>query len=948
MAGTHLAWAEASPLPGPGAYGDSRLEYKPQGPAFSIQGKAPERAVAEEDARRGPTLYETAPAYPSGPSYSMGTRPPAPRAQELPGPGDYGPMVEEMLPQGPAFTFGIRTDPEERKREAKRHLGPGTYEPGTQHLAQGPAYTIGVPLPAPAESPTPGPGQYFGSRGLDDPSAPRGPAFSIGQRVPVPGADERANIPGPGEYYVPSQPSGPAYSIAIRPTPAKVEAGPAPGTYDTPGLPDGLAFTMGTRRPAPDAKKDHPGPGDYAIPPLNDGPAFSMGVRPTPSGPSVPEPGPGDYWVPHLLGDGGPAFSMGVRVGAPSPGPVPGPGMYDNLPPSDAPSFTIGGRIPRKDPSRDVPGPAHYNVATLETGPAFSIGTRLGPPTGIHDLDLPGPGAYDVLVPPEGPAFTIATRTAAPEPDPIPGPGYYDADAGDRGGPAYSIGTAERVSPSRGKERLPGPGLYDIGISEADRGPSFTMGSRPPAPRVQLASPGPGDYDAGDVGAGRPSFTMGAKAPPRAEPMMSHVGPGIYNLERAHPDGPAYTIGGLLGPDPIQKERAAMPGPGDYDVKHTVVMSQEPQITIGTPVYQRPPDQVYFPGPGHYIQKIDMVPEGPRFTIGEKLYPGRAPSGGPPPAVAPAPDAYQPPTGPGAHPPNQFAVAGASILPRRRADGSPLRLGAAARRYNNSNEAAGPADAASTATTGSSKPGATALVTTSPRAAQPAVGQNVRPTAFPPERKNTGSSSQVPPALASLAPPAMTVGTAQPPANMVADADTAGIAPPAHPEPYRGPPHPALASIQNPRRGATRKDGIGPDGVGLPKPGGTPGGKGRNPVQAAGGSPARVAGGTSPARPQPMRNAERPRWGIRQPPPAGRRASSNLPAGAADLIPAATAAANPRTASLGGPSGPVGNQQGRPGTSKRRQPPQLHAVPQPAKPLSRIEEEGFTVHRARH
>jgi hypothetical protein len=80
-----------------------------------------------------------------------------------------------------------------------------------------------------------------------------------------------------------------------------------------------------------------------------------------------------------------------VRDTHASPGPA---GYTVARPGSSGPSYSMYGRVVRRDPKELVPGPGAYQPKMMNFNPSFTLSGRTDGP---KQFATPGPGAYDTV-----------------------------------------------------------------------------------------------------------------------------------------------------------------------------------------------------------------------------------------------------------------------------------------------------------------------------------------------------------------------------------------------------------------------------------------------------------------------------------------------------------------------------------------------------------------------
>lgn len=628
----------------------------------------PSQTVRFEAVSPGPGQYTLPPAVVGqGPAFTISARPAgqlcsSAKADGVPGPGAYAASIPG--PAGPAFSLAGRWAD---AGQATAAPGPGEHQQ-LAFIPGGPAFSfLRRPCASAADKAgvgSPGPGAY--GPGWDNPASPSGPAWSLGIRPRGGLGDGSSNprqaaVPGPGAYHPDTctyRADGPAYSFPAK-TPADMSvpaaaAGPAPGHYDTSAA---YSHTLAAA------------------------PAFSMPKAGSSMAAGVDQavhqsPGPGAYFStdpstdPGGIGRDAPAFSMGGRQQQRQEGvpwESPGPGEYYREAATEGPAFSMAGRTPGAGSAgtscRDTPGPGHYSLAGVAAGaaagsaaaPAWTMPGRAGDAAAAaaaFKASQPGPGSYDVGVQgPQGPAFSVQGRPAAScrVQDATPGPLDYCPDPSPLlpAAHCYSIAGRPAASSAPAAWDSPGPGDYDVTGQPGSlcrEGPAWTMGSKVAAVAVGgCDSPGPGAYHRPDLHSGSdgPAFTIAGKLPAAgtaADAAGMLPGPGQYEVPVVQA-GAAFTMAGRL--ESVFEQQETTPGPGAFlapDLPDPS-SSSAPAFTIaGRPACPSSglTASAAVPGPGAY-QPAEL-PKGPAYSLAGRQVAGGQEAGG---AAPPGLGAYE-------------------------------------------------------------------------------------------------------------------------------------------------------------------------------------------------------------------------------------------------------------------------------------------------------------------
>ena len=311
-------------MPGPGQYQlASTLDKK----GVHIAGKTPE--VIKERAP-GPGQYELKgdPKHKNAPSFSIGGVKGDGKipGKDMPGPGQY---YSPERPQTGGFHFGS----EQRKGLANKNdmPAPGQYTIPTRMGTEGKSIVIAGRYEDKKDTNQVGPGQYT------IPSTNTGPKFSMG-------AGEKG------------------FKVS-----KDASLGPSPGSYDVSGKhhPGGVVF--GTDKRDHSRKDDMPGPGNYAIPSTITQKGISIQGRHDIKE-KEKAPGPGAYENPNdpsKTHGGKVSFGTGAKSSVLKDSGAPGPGQYLIKMPYDK-GPKIGQDLRDKPQKSDMPGPGQYNTRREE------------------------------------------------------------------------------------------------------------------------------------------------------------------------------------------------------------------------------------------------------------------------------------------------------------------------------------------------------------------------------------------------------------------------------------------------------------------------------------------------------------------------------------------------------------------------------------------------------
>lgn len=497
-------------------------------------------------------------------------------------------------------------------RESKAQPGPGVYSGNADAVMKvNPKWTIkGKGAGEKYSKDGPGPGQYE-----DRYQKHHTPHYTFGNRI---SKSFFKDGPGPGMYQSASTLSKQGGYVGVRSKLHKKNDQPGPGAY-----------TMGTtfsKRGAPIGKGQrnefgkgsaNPGPGTYeanANMSRTHGAGFGKEKRSTIDN-LKNNPGPGQYTIKEALFRDSKYASIKGRPKTAKNDSRPGPGHYQSKSLSSSPAYSMGLKTKLKGlTSKDNPGPGGYDPeykGVKQSAPQVSFGkyTRSNL-TG--DKMLPGPGAYESKsTVGEGPSYGISMRYEKHKGDMRPGPGNYNPKD------EFVRKSAPRAVISSGKRNgllvgsgAPGPGNYDLNKS-VDSGKHFSFGNEKRNGLLSRSSrgiPGPGTYASQSfVGKDTQGRTMFGKA--KTKIGNENPGPGTYSASNRR-NGPAYSVAGNRTIDPVMREKARVPAPGNYNPNDSFTKHSSPNVKFG----KRPKTSSVrgdgAPGPGSYQLKSTLDSRG--------------------------------------------------------------------------------------------------------------------------------------------------------------------------------------------------------------------------------------------------------------------------------------------------------------------------------------------------
>lgn len=285
--------------PGPGTYAPN--DHK-NGPAYSLMGHRTEDPVLKEKAKMPPpgsynpndalTKYNS-----PNVSFGSGLKSSALKGDGMPGPGQYQ-LKSTLAEQG--VVMGIRS-PEKIKEKAP---GPGAYNPKNDlKYHTNPSFSMSG-VGGEQYNPTkgmPGPGTY-------DVSLRPGTGIKFGTDKRD-GSNERGDMPGPGQYQIPStiMKDGKNIIITGRHEDKKDVNQVGPGQYQLPSMLSGPKYSMGSENKGTKLNKDalmNPPPGTYTVDPnagKHGAPGIVFGKEVRDRMKADQMPGPGNYAVPSTI-----------------------------------------------------------------------------------------------------------------------------------------------------------------------------------------------------------------------------------------------------------------------------------------------------------------------------------------------------------------------------------------------------------------------------------------------------------------------------------------------------------------------------------------------------------------------------------------------------------------------------------------------------------------------
>jgi hypothetical protein len=354
---------ERAKMPPPGNYNpnDSLTKYKSPNISFGSMSKS---SPLRGDNAPGPGQYQIKSTL-EGRGIHIAGKIPEKIIERAPGPGAYDPKNNPKFKAGPAFTMsGITGD---QYIPTKDMPGPGTYHSPERPKTTGFTFGSGQRSDLGRKGDLPGPGQYqvpsrIGNEGKNVfisgrheekkdinqvgpgqytlPSSLSGPKYSMGAGEKGMKFNKDAMLnPPPGAYTVDANAGkGNIHGVAFgkdKRDKTKADNLPGPGNYALPSTLKTQGITIEGRHEIKE-KERAPGPG-----------AYNQGIDPS------------------KIHGGSVSFGRGAKSSGPNKSADPGPGTYYKL---DDPKggFTFGKDIRDKRQKGDNPGPGQYKVRADE------------------------------------------------------------------------------------------------------------------------------------------------------------------------------------------------------------------------------------------------------------------------------------------------------------------------------------------------------------------------------------------------------------------------------------------------------------------------------------------------------------------------------------------------------------------------------------------------------
>lgn len=172
------------------------------------------------------------------------------------------------------------------------------------------------------------------------------------------------------------------------------------------------------------------------------------------------------------------------------------------------------------------PGPGAYNTVKKSAAPSYTMRkkTKLS-----NSYSNPSPDAYNptsVFTKNRAPSYTMRSRTTANARDGVPGPGHYTSPGLFGRAHAKSM-TARRASNMT--SFTPGPGAYNPSARTLPKAPGYSLTGRPSGIGGSFNTPGPGKYNSAPLFRSGKGFSMSGRITAK-ESQGGTPGPGRYNI----------------------------------------------------------------------------------------------------------------------------------------------------------------------------------------------------------------------------------------------------------------------------------------------------------------------------------------------------------------------------------------------------------------------------------
>jgi hypothetical protein len=275
-------------------------------------------------------------------------------------------------------------------------------------------------------------------------------------------------------------------------------------------------------------------------------------------------------------------------------------------------------RGPNANEKTNVPGPGQYNPKDSSGTPKYTIGERHHPKEikGLFKLNVPGVGKYELRKDLIAPCFKMdqekrinlnMNHNALKN----PGPNKYNPQNIESTTPKWTFSKTERFGNKKPKSafvrrlNVPGPGSYKEKTYVGNEGPHFTFNKD--------------IYNHADA---FDEFMSKNK--------KNYPSPHSYFQNRIYvADTPTYSIAPLRNNKGKNSDKYLLttPGPQKYHPNKYVssTMRHFPIWTMGKADDEKKKGKnkkikrVQTPGPGHYTFKNGNLPDGPKYSMGQKF-----------------------------------------------------------------------------------------------------------------------------------------------------------------------------------------------------------------------------------------------------------------------------------------------------------------------------------------
>jgi hypothetical protein len=179
------------------------------------------------------------------------------------------------------------------------------------------------------------------------------------------------------------------------------------------------------------------------------------------------------------------------------------------------------------------------------------------------------------------------------------------------------MGSAGRLQTTKKDRELAGVAPGSHGVSLISKGPAFSLGVKPVAKEPETI-PGAGHYELPSKLIESPGKSIAKRYPEKD--IQGHLGngPAAYNPSGKKNNDFKFSIGGARCLDPVQNEKAKLPGPGNYNMPD-IKRGQQANFGVGVrSSLDAEARKMNLPGPGQY-KHHDKRMKGLEFTMGHAV-----------------------------------------------------------------------------------------------------------------------------------------------------------------------------------------------------------------------------------------------------------------------------------------------------------------------------------------